>query len=261
MSVELKFAWLVGVLIGVLPMTLSARDADRRESELLVFAAASLTDVLEEIGREYQSQANVRVTFSFAASSGLARQIEAGARAHVFFSADQQWMDYLQAKGLIDASSRRDVVANRLVLVVPEDSTLELKIAPNFPLARALGKRRLATGDPDIVPAGRYARSALMALGVWKDVENRLVRAENVRTALAFIARGESPLGIVYETDALVEKRVRILDVFPVATHPPIVYPVATAAKAGMQARAFIHFLAGAQAQAIFERYGFRSTQ
>jgi len=170
-------------------------------------------------------------------------------------------MDYVQARKLIDGSTRQNLLSNRLVLVAPADSKIELKIAPGFALAAALGSNgRLATGDPESVPVGKYARSALTSLGVWNEVADRLVRADNVRSALAFIARGETPLGIVYETDAKVEKRVRIVDFFPADSHPPIVYPVAATAQAGPAARQFVDFLKTARAQEIFNKYGFQTS-
>jgi molybdate transport system substrate-binding protein len=163
----------------------------------------------------------------------------------------------VQARNLIDRSTRRNVLGNRLALVAPADSKIELKIAPGFKLAAALGNGRLATGDPESVPVGKYARSALTSLGVWNDVADKLVRADNVRSALAFIARGETPLGIVYETDAKVEKRVRVVALFPTDSHPPIVCPVAVTTKAHPAARQFVEFLQGSAAQNAFEKYGF----
>jgi molybdate transport system substrate-binding protein len=251
---------LIGACLLVLAciLTAPAHAADDRNQEILVFAAASLTNVLDEIGAAYTQQTRQPVKFAYAASSALARQLEAGARADVFFSADLEWMDYVQARGLIDRTARRNVVGNRLALVAPADSMIELKIAPGFPLAQALGNGRLATGDPQSVPVGKYARSALTSLRVWNDVADRLVRADNVRSALAFIARGETPLGIVYETDAKVEKRVRVVDFFPADSHPPIVYPVAVTAQARPAARQFIDFLQSAPAQEAFKKYGFQ---
>lgn len=228
------------------------------ERTLLVFAAASLTEVLEDIGAEFETQTGSSVRFSFAASSALARQIEAGAQAGVFVSADLEWMDYLQSRGLLDAQTRRNVASNRLVLIAPADSNLQLDIRPGFPLKAALGRGRLATGDPDIVPVGRYARSALTSLAVWNDVAARLVRADNVRTALAYVASGEAPLGIVYDTDARVERRVRIVDIFPADTHAPIVYPAAAVAHSSALARQFLAFLSQPRAQRIFREYGFQ---
>jgi molybdate transport system substrate-binding protein len=235
-----------------------ASAADRSERELLVFAAASLTDVMDEIGAAYVQQTRQPVKFSYAASSALARQLEAGARADVFVSADLEWMDYAQARNLIERRTRRNLLGNRLVLVAPADSRIDLQIAPGFALAAALGRGRLATGDPETVPVGKYARSALTSLGVWNEVADRLVRSDNVRSALAFIARGETPLGIVYETDARAEKRVRIVGFFPADSHPPIVYPVAVTAQARPAARQFVEFLQGAAARSAFEKYGFQ---
>lgn len=251
---------LVGMCLLVLVCAESApaHAADAPNQDILVFAAASLTNVLDEIGAAYTQQTKQPVKFSYAASSALARQLEAGARADVFFSADLEWMDYVQARGLIDRTSRRNVLGNRLALVAPADSKIELRIAPGFALAVALGNGRLATGDPESVPVGKYARSALTSLGIWNDVADRLVRADSVRSALAFIARGETPLGIVYETDAKVERRVRIVDFFPADSHPPIVYPVALTASARPAARQFIDFLQSAPAQEAFKKYGFQ---
>src|SRR5262249_8505277 len=182
---------------------------------------------------------------------------EAAAPADIFFSADTVWMDYLQTRNLIQAASRKNVLGNRLVLIAPAGSQIQLKIAPDFPLAASLGKGRLAIGEPDSVPAGRYARSALTKLGVWADVASRLARAENVRIALQYVARGEAPLGIVYASDALADKGVRVVDTFPADTHEPIVYPVALTKSAKPQAEAFVAYLTGPQARDIFVKYGF----
>ena len=232
--------------------------AEAQAPQLLVFAAASLTDALQEIGSAYEKTTPVKVKLSFDASSNLARQIEAGAKADAFFSADTQWMDYLQTRNLIQASTRQNVVGNSLVLIAAADSQIKLKIGPHFPLVAALGKDgRLATGDPDSVPAGRYARSALSTLGVWDEVSPRLARAENVRVALLYVARGEAPLGIVYATDALVDKTVRVVDTFPANTHPPIVYPVALTKSAQSAASAFVAYLTGPRGREVFAKYGF----
>ena len=238
-----------------LPFGGAARAADR---ELLVFAAASLTNVLERIGPMYTKDTGQAVKFSFAASSALARQIESGASVDVFVSADLEWMDFVQARGLIERDSRRDLLGNRLVLIAPASSKTELEIAKGFPLGRALGKGgRLATGDPDYVPVGKYARQALTSLGVWTDVADRLVRADNVRTALAYVARGETPLGIVYTTDAKVEPRVRIVGEFPEDTHLPITYPVAVVRGARDGAARFVESLSGDAAGETFREFGF----
>ena len=230
--------------------------ADQSPKTLLVFAAASLTDAMTAVGTAYERDTGVAVKMSFDSSSSLARQVEAGARADLFFSADVDWMDYLQARDLIQPDTRRNVVGNRLVLIAPADSPLEIKIEPHFKLAAALGNARLATGDPDSVPVGRYARSALTTLGVWDEVAPHLARAENVRVALLYVARGDAPLGIVYASDALVDPRVRIVDTFPAATHQPIVYPIALTKTAQAQARSFLSYVMN-QGQSTFARYGF----
>jgi molybdate transport system substrate-binding protein len=228
-----------------------------KKPELLVLAAASLTNVLGELSADWEKASGVPAKLSFAASSVLARQIEAGGTADVFISADQEWMDYLQARNLIDKASRRNLVGNRLVLIAPADSQLTLKIAPGFKLADALGKGRLATGDPDTVPVGRYARSALTTLGVWDEVADRLVRADNVRSAMMFVSHGEVPLGIVYATDAAVDSKVRVVDTFPANTHAPITYPAAALSGAKPEAAAFVMFLAGERARTAWRKFGF----
>ena len=225
--------------------------------ELLVFAAASLTNALEAIGPLYAKETGQPVKFSFAASSALARQLEAGANADVFVSADIEWMDYAQAHNLIARDTRRDLLGNHLVLIAPKESAVALKIAPGFALAKALGGGRLATGDPDYVPVGKYARQALTSLGVWNDVADRIARADNARTALAFVARGEAPLGIVYTTDAKIEPGVRVVDTFPGDTHLPITYPVAVTRGAREGAARFVAFLRGPAAQGKFSEFGF----
>ncbi len=217
-----------------------------------------MTNALQEVGRDFEAGDGAKVKFSFAESSLLARQIEAGAEAEVFYSADTEWMNYLADRNLIQTASRKDILSNRLVLIAGKDSPIQLKIAPNFPLAEALGSGRLAVADPDSVPAGRYARSALTSLGVWGSVAEKLVRAENVRVALTYVARGETPLGIVYETDAKSEKQVKVVDVFPAESHQPIVYPAAlTKAGTSADAKAFLEYTKGAKAAAVFQKYGF----
>jgi len=226
---------------------------------ITVFAAASLTNVLQELGDAFTKETSIPVRFSFAASSALARQIENGSPADVFFSADLEWMDYLQARNLIQPDTRHNVLGNRLVLIAPTDSKVKLKIEPGFALATALGKGRLATGDPDAVPAGRYAREALTTLGVWAEVADRLVRADSVRSALAFVDRGEVPLGVVYDTDALIDKHVRVVDVFPDNSHLPIVYPVALTSRASADAAKFVAYLRGPAGDIAFKAHGFKT--
>ena len=248
-------------IVASLPLLAGAASDPAPARSITVFAAASLTDVLQELGDRYTQLSGTRVIFSFAATSILARQIENGAHADVFFSADQESMEYLDQRGSIQRPSRHNLLGNRLALVASMDSAIKLEIAPRFPLLAALHGERLAVADPDSVPAGRYARSALLSLGVWNEVADRLVRAENVRGALLFVARGEVPLGIVYETDALIDHRVRIVALFPENTHLPITYPVALTSTAGEQARAFLEYLDGPAGQAAFSRFGFAVLQ
>ncbi|MDE2304109.1 MAG: molybdate ABC transporter substrate-binding protein [Gammaproteobacteria bacterium] len=224
---------------------------------ITVFAAASLTDALQRLATQFSRSTGTVVRTSFAASSALARQIESGAPADVFVSADTGWMDYLQARGLIRAASRSDLVGNRLVLIAPRKSPLVLRIGAHFPLLRALDGGRLAVADPDAVPAGRYARASLSALGVWSAVEPHLVRADDVRAALEYVARGEVPLGIVYATDAAIDPAVRVVGAFPETSHPPIVYPAALTRSARPAAERFLAFLKGPDAQTVFAHYGF----
>jgi molybdate transport system substrate-binding protein len=246
--------WLAVCAFAFAPFVHSA---EPDKTTLTVFGAASLTNVLQDLGDAFTKETSIAVKFSFAASSTLARQIENGAPADIFMSADSDWMDYLQARHLIQDATRHDIVGNRLVLIGPVDSTVKLKIEPKFALAAALGQGHLATGDPAAVPAGRYAQAALTKLGVWKDVEDRIVRADSVRSALTFVDRGEAPLGIVYETDALVDKKVRVIDVFPADSHAPIVYPVALTHVAQPGAAKFVAFIASPAAAQTFKSYGF----
>jgi molybdate transport system substrate-binding protein len=238
------------------PAAAAEKPADNA-GPVIVFAAASLTNALQDVGDEFTKSTGIAVKFSFAASSALARQIESGAPADVFVSADVDWMDYLQTRKLIQPGTRRELLGNQLVLIAPTDSTVHLKLGPHAALAAALGNGRLATGDPDSVPVGRYARAALTQLGIWDSVASRIVGAENVRAALALVARGEVPLGIVYRTDALVESSVRIVDEFPADSHPPITYPVALPKGAKSSAAPFATYLATPAADAIFTKYGF----
>jgi len=255
----MKSFWRWTLACALLVIAMPGRAADASSSSLVVFGAASLTNVLQDIGADYTRETGQQAQFSFAASSALARQIEAGTRADVFVSADEEWMDYLATRKLIEPKSRHDILINRLVLIAPAQSAITLKIAPHFALGAALGKDKLATGDPGSVPVGRYARAALTNLGVWSEVASHIVPTEDVRSALAFVARGETPLGIVYETDARVEKRVRIVDTFPESSHPPITYPVAVIATAKPGAGRFVAYLKSPAARAVFARYGFQN--
>jgi molybdate transport system substrate-binding protein len=249
--------WLAGAMAAVLSLAAAGARSAEAPGGVLVFAAASLANVLGDLDRVFTARTGIRVTASLAASSTLAKQIEAGAPADVYFSADLQWMDYLQQRGLLRPGSRHDVAGNSLVLIAPADSSLRVRIVPGFDLARLLGGGRLAVADPDSVPAGIYAREALRKLGVWSRVVARLARAENVRAALAYVARADAPLGIVYRTDALVEPRVRVVGVFPAASHAPIVYPVALTRRADEEAARYLAFITSADAQPIFRKWGF----
>lgn len=246
-----------GMTLGLMLFCLPISAAQTDKPTLIVFAAASLTNALQDIGDGFTKDSSIPVKFSFAASSALARQIENGAPADVFFSADLEWMDYLQTRKLIQAATRHDVLGNQLVLVAPVASTISLNIGPNFPLLAALGNSRLAIGDPDGVPAGRYAHESLEKLGVWNIVADHLARADSVRSALALVDRGEAPLGIVYKTDALVDKNVRVVDVFPDSTHLPITYPIALVSGAKADGAKFLAYVQSPAADVVFKRYGF----
>ncbi|MFL5236935.1 MAG: molybdate ABC transporter substrate-binding protein [Rhizomicrobium sp.] len=226
-------------------------------ADVTVFAAASLTDALTEIGKSYQQKTGHSAAISFAASSVLARQIENSEGADVFVSADADWMDYLQKRDLVQPATRRNLLGSHLVLIAPADSKTSLRIAPHFKILAALGGGRLAVADPDSVPAGKYARATLTALGVWDSVATHLAPAENVRVALAYVAHGEAPLGIVYTTDAIAEPTVRVIGTFPDNIHPPIVYPVALTKDAKPLAREFLAYVEGPEARGIFRKKGF----
>lgn len=241
---------------GLLGIALSG--GARAQEPVLVFAAASLKNALDDVHAAFQARTGMRAVASYAASSALARQIEAGAPADVFVSADLDWMDYVEKKNLLRKDSRRNLLSNRLVLVAPAASPVRATIEPGFPLAGLLGTRgRLALADPQHVPAGKYARAALEKLGVWDSVTGRLAAAENVRAALAFVARGEAPLGIVYETDAIAEPRTRVVAAFAAGLHPPVIYPAALTRRSGAGATAYLAFLAGTQSRDLFTRHGF----
>jgi molybdate transport system substrate-binding protein len=234
------------------------RSARAEGKDIIVFAAASLKNALDDIDEAWRRGSGKGVTVSYAASSTLAKQIENGAPADLFISADSDWMDYLETRKLIRPQSRTDLLGNSIVLVAPAASAVKLTIAPGFALGAALGGGRLAMADPAAVPAGRYGKAALEKLGVWPSVADRVAAAENVRAALLLVARGEAPLGIVYSTDAAVEPGVRIVDTFPPDTHPPIVYPIAlTAAAENPEAPSLLAYLRGAAARSQFRKAGF----
>ncbi len=223
-----------------------------------VFAAASLKESAEKIAADWTAETGQKVRLSFAGSSALAKQIEEGAPADVFISADLKWMDHLDKAGRIKTDTRVNLLANRIVLVAPKESTATATIGDNFPLATLLGDGHLAMANVDAVPAGTYGKAALEKLGVWDSVKDKVAQAENVRAALLLVSRAEAPLGIVYETDAKVDPGVKILDRFPEASHPAIVYPAAlTTDGKNPEAAAFLAYLQGAKAHAIFTAAGF----
>jgi molybdate transport system substrate-binding protein len=227
--------------------------------DLTVFAAASLTDALNDAAAVWVAQGHARPKLSYGSSSTLARQIEQGAGVNLFASADLQWMDYLASRDLIVPGTRRSLLSNALVLIVPADHPRKVEIRPGFDLAALLGADgRLATGDPAHVPVGIYAEQALKKLGVWPVAEPHLARAENVRAALLLVERGEAPAGIVYATDAAASRGVAVAGIFPEDSHEPIVYPFAIPRGGDTpEARALLNFLSGPEARAIFARRGF----
>jgi molybdate transport system substrate-binding protein len=247
---------LIGALAFASPVPSPASAQGR---DVVVFAAASMKNALDEINQAWTRENRGRkVTISYAASPALVKQIEAGAPADLFASADLDWMDYAQQKNLIRPETRVNLLGNRLVLIAAKDATTSLTIQPGFNLAAALGSGRLAMGNVDAVPAGKYGKAALEKLGAWEGVKDRVAQAENVRAALLLVSRGEAPLGIVYQTDAAADPNVKIVDTFPQDTHPAIVYPVAITKDSGnADAQAFLAFLRGPVAQAAFERQGF----
>lgn len=223
-----------------------------------MLAAASLQESLNAAADAWARKRHPRPVISFAGSSALARQIESGAPADLFISADEKWMDHVAKKRLLRSGSRMSFLTNSLVLIAPASSKLQMTIRPRFPLARALGNGRLAMADPDSVPAGKYGKEALTRLGVWPSVAGRIARGENVRAALAFVARREAPLGIVYATDARAEPGVKVVGRFPANSHAPISYPVARlAVSTNRDAEGFRRFLISAEGKAIFRRFGF----
>jgi molybdate transport system substrate-binding protein len=230
-----------------------------QQKSIVVFAAASMKNALDDVDAAFTAKTGVKVVASYAASSALMKQIEQGAPAEVFLSADLDWMDYGAQRHLIKTDTRVNLLGNRLVLIAPKDSKLgNVSIGPGFNLAALTGDGRIAVGDVRAVPAGLYAKAALEKLGAWTAVEGKLAMAENVRAALVLVARGEAPLGIVYETDAKVEPGVKIVGVFPEDSHPPIVYPLALTTNAKPDAAQYLAFLGTQPAKSIFERYGFR---
>jgi len=229
-----------------------------QEKRLTAFAAASMKNAIDDIDAAYAAKTGVKVTASYAASSALAKQIEQGAPADIFISADTDWMDYAAARKTINESTRVNLLGNSLVLIAPKDAKADkVAIGQGFDLAKLAGTGRIATGDVSAVPVGKYAKAALEKLGAWQAAEPKFAMAESVRAALTLVARGEAPLGIVYATDAQVEPGVKIIGTFPADSHPPIIYPVAATTSAKPEAAGYLAFLRSATAKTIFEKYGF----
>ncbi len=243
----------VAILCGSTPSPASAQD-----KSLTVFAAASMKNALDDIDLAFTAKTGVKIIASYAASSALAKQIEQGAPADIFMSADTDWMDYASAKRAISEPTRVNLLGNSIVLIAPRDSSIDkVTIGNGFDLAGLAGNGRIATGDVSAVPVGKYARAALEKLGAWQAAEPKFAMAESVRAALTLVARGEAALGIVYATDARVEPGVKIAGTFPADSHPAIIYPVAATIAAKPEAASYLAFLRSPAAKAIFEKYGF----
>lgn len=253
----LRRSFLALALAGIVAAPLAAAPA--LADDVVVFAAASLKNALDQVAASYKAETGKTVSINYAGSNVLAKQIEAAAPADIFFSADLAWMDYLQDKNLIASDTRRTLLGNKLVLVAAKDSGAAIELAPGAKLADLLGKDgKLAMANVDSVPAGKYGKSALQKLGLWDSVSAHIVQADNVRAALAFVARGEAPLGIVYQTDANAEPSVRVIAAFPADSHAPIVYPVAlTAGSKNPDAKAFLDYLESDKAKPAYEKQGF----
>ena len=247
-------AFVLGAALALAPVATPAALAQ----DVVVFAAASLKNALDDIAEAWKAETGKAATISYAASSALAKQIEEGAPADMFISADLAWMDDVAGKNLIKPETRSNLLGNRIVLVAPADSDVALEVAPGMDLAGALAGGKLAMGDPAAVPAGKYGQAALESLGVWDSVSGSVAAAENVRAALALVSLGEAPLGIVYQTDAAADPGVKIVDTFPEDSHPPIIYPVALIASSeNPDAAALLEYLRSDAARAAFEKQGF----
>ncbi len=231
------------------------------EKQITVFAAASMVDVLETLAARYRHQTGIKIRMSFASTAALAKQIESGAKADLFISADERWVEYLLQKQRLQSSSRVTLASNELVLIVPSQMMGSVKLAPGVDLTPLLGRRgRWVTADPESVPLGRYAKSALQSLGIWEALASKIVSTENARTALNLVARGEAPFGIVYASDAKSSAAVKVLDTFPAKTHPAITYPALLVNGASVEAARFLRFLQSAEALSVFGDAGFEPT-
>lgn len=243
----------------VVGLALACFSIPAQAEDVVVFAAASLKNALDDAAVAWKQATGKTAVMSYAASNALARQIEAGAPADIFFSADRDWMDYAASRKLIRPATRIDLLGNDLVLITRKNAAAQITLQPGLDLASVLEGGRLAMGQVDAVPAGKYGRAALEKLGAWDGVKDRTAQTENVRAALLLVSRGEAPLGIVYKTDAVSDPSVRIVATFPEGSHPPIVYPVAIVQdSANPDAASLLEFLRSARAKPFFEKQGFR---
>jgi len=250
-------SWLA-LLVVALMSAGGVCPAGAQSHDVLVFAAASLKNALDDIAAQWQRETGKKVAISYAASNTLIKQIEQGAPADIFISADLDWMDYGQQNDLIKPDTRSNLLGNRLVLIAAKDSNVSANIQPGFDLAALLKGGRLAMANVDAVPAGKYGKAALEKLGAWDGVEGKIAQAESVRAALLLVSRGEAPLGIVYQTDAASDPGVKIVGTFPENTHPPIIYPIAlTKESNNAAAQAFLDYIRSPAARPAFERQGF----
>jgi len=251
-------SWLALLAAAALSWTAGAVPVAAQDKDVLIFAAASLKNALDEIAAQWQRETGKKTKISYAASNTLIKQIEQGAPAEMFISADLDWMNYGQEKNLIKPDTRSNLLGNRLVLVAPKDSTATVNLQPGLDIAALLKGGRLAMGNVDAVPAGKYGKAALEKLGAWDGVKDKIAQTDNVRAALLLVSRGEAPFGIVYQTDAAADPAVKIIGTFPENTHPPIIYPIAlTKESTNADAQAFLNYLKSPAARAKFERQGF----
>ena len=247
-----------GLAILAAVLVLAPQIGSAQDKRLTVFAAASMKNALDDVNAAFSKATGIKVVTSYAASSALAKQIESGAPADIFMSADLEWMDHVAEKKAIKTDTRVNLLGNKLVLVAPKDSKIgNVTLAQGFDLAKLVGDGRIATGEVSSVPVGRYAKAALERLGAWPAAEKKFAMADNARAALLLVARGEAALGVVYETDAKIEPGVKIVGAFPEGSYPPITYPVAATASAKPEATRYLQFLRSNTARHIFETYGF----
>ena len=261
MAMTLSRRTLLVASAGVTAALLLAAPSEPTEaqgSDVLVFAAASLKTALDAVNAQWTKETGKKAVISYASSAALAKQIEQGAPAQMFISADLDWMDYLAAKSLIKPDTRSNLLGNRIVLIAPKDKAQPVEIKPGFDLASVLGDGRLSMANVDAVPAGKYGKAALEKLGLWAGVSGKIAQAENVRAALLLVSRGEAPAGIVYQTDAAADPNVKIIGTFPEDTHPPIIYPMAlTASATHPDAAAFLAYIGSEKAKPLFQAQGF----